>query len=183
MDSSTVSKVDVILEINGDEIIQCQLKRHLSPTTVGLITRMLPLKGNAHQMGQSVVYFETKINSGIEHKRIDFKKGDIAFLPTEGCICFYIDNVSDDFIYMVDGTLESDVSTLKDCSLNPIETDVFTFSDAFQYYRQCLGSDSSFHWKENTYTTLLSEEVIMQVADSIQVKEETETNHQVSEIR
>ena len=95
----------------------------------------------------------------------------------------YIDNVSDDFIYMVDGTLESDVSTLKDCSLNPIETDVFTFSDAFQYYRQCLGSDSSFHWKENTYTTLLSEEVIMQVADSIQVKEETETNHQVSEIR
>ena len=96
----------------------------------------------------------------------------------------YIDNVSpDDFIYMVDGTLESDVSTLKDCSLNPIETDVFTFSDAFQYYRQCLGSDSSFHWKENAYTTLLSEEVIIQVSDSVQVKEKTETNNQVSEIR
>ena len=93
MNSGTVSRVDVILEINGAERISCQLKRHLSPIAVGLITRMLPLKGNAHHMGQSVVYFETKINSGIERKRTDFKKGDIAFLPTEGSICFYMDDV------------------------------------------------------------------------------------------
>jgi len=95
MDSGTVSKVDATLAINGNMKISCQLKRHLSPITVGLITRMLPLKGNAHQMGQSVVYFETKINSGVERKRTDFKKGDIAFLPTEGSICFYMDNISD----------------------------------------------------------------------------------------
>ena len=50
MDSGTVSKVDATLEINGNAKISCQLKRHLSPITVGLITRMLPLKGNAHQM-------------------------------------------------------------------------------------------------------------------------------------
>ena len=93
MHSGTVSSVDVILEINGAERISCQLKRHLSPMTVGLITRMLPLNGNAHHMGQSVVYFETRINSGIERKRTDFKKGDIAFLPTEGSICFYMDDV------------------------------------------------------------------------------------------
>ena len=93
MDSGTVSKVDITLEINGNAKISCQLKRHLSPITVGLITRMLPLKGNAHQMGQSVVYFETKINSGVERKRTDFKKGDIAFLPTEGSICFYLDDI------------------------------------------------------------------------------------------
>ena len=89
----TVSKIDVILEVNGRERIKCQLKRHLSPMTVGLITRMLPLKGNAHHMGQSVVYFETRINSGIKRKMTDFKKGDIAFLPTEGSICFYMDDV------------------------------------------------------------------------------------------
>jgi len=93
MDSETVSKIDVTLEINGNTKISCQLKRHLSPITVGLITRMLPLNGNAHQMRQSVVYFETKINSGVERKRIDFKKGDIAFLPAEGSICFYLDDV------------------------------------------------------------------------------------------
>ena len=91
----TVSKIDVILEVNGREKIKCQLKRHLSPMTVGLITRMLPLEGNVHQMGRSIMYFETGINSGIERKRTDFKKGDIAFLPTEGSICFYMDNISD----------------------------------------------------------------------------------------
>ena len=46
-------------------------------------------------MGRSIIYFETGINSGIERKRVDFKKGDIAFLPAEGSICFYIDDVSD----------------------------------------------------------------------------------------
>jgi len=93
MCSGTVSKIDVILEVNGRERIKCQLKRHLSPMTVGVITRMLPLEGNAHQIGRSIMYFETGINSGIERKRTDFKKGDIAFLPTEGSICFYLNDV------------------------------------------------------------------------------------------
>ena len=90
MDSGTVSRFDVILKINNDVNIPCQLKRHLSPITVGLIMRMLPLSGNAHQMGKSIVYFETNLNSGIERKKIDFKSGDVAFLPIEGCVCFFI---------------------------------------------------------------------------------------------
>jgi len=95
MCSGIISKIDVILEVNDRERIKCQLKRHLSPMTVRLITRMLPLEGNVHQMGRSIMYFETGINSGIERKRTDFKKGDIAFLPTEGSICFYMDDISD----------------------------------------------------------------------------------------
>ena len=113
MDLGTVSKVDVILEINGNMKISCQLKRHLSPITVGLITRMLPLKGNAHQMGQSVVYFKTKINSGVERKRTDFKKGDIAFLPTEGSICFYLDDVFGVKLMTIVGKKTGDVKKLK----------------------------------------------------------------------
>ena len=95
MDSETVSSINLILKINDGEDIPCQLKRHLSPITVGLIMRMLPLNGNAHQLGKSIVYFETSINSGIERKKIDFKKGDMAFLPTEGSICIYMNDVSD----------------------------------------------------------------------------------------
>ena len=95
MDSGTVSRFDVILKINNDVNIPCQLKRHLSPITVGIIMRMLPLSGNAHQMGKSIVYFETNLNSGIERKKTDFRRGDIAFLPAEGSVCFYIDDVYD----------------------------------------------------------------------------------------
>ena len=113
MQSGTVSRVDVILEINGAERISCQLKRHLSPMTVGLITRMLPLKGNARHMGQSVVYFGTRINSGIERQRTDFKKGDIAFLPTEGCICFYMDDVIGGKPMTIVGKITGDVEKLK----------------------------------------------------------------------
>ena len=112
MCSRTVSKIDVVLEINGRERIKCQLKRHLSPMTVGLITRMLPLEGNVHQMGRSIMYFETGINSGIERKRTDFKKGDIAFLPTEGSICFYLDDISDGKPMSIIGKIIDDTEKL-----------------------------------------------------------------------
>ena len=113
MSSGTVSRIIVVLEINGAERISCQIKRHLSPMTVGLIIRMLHLKGNAHHMGQSVVYFETKINSGIERKRTDFKKGDIAFLPTEGSICFYMDDVFGGKLMTIVGKITGDIEKLK----------------------------------------------------------------------
>ena len=113
MDSETVSKINITLKINEQIIIPCQLKRHLSPITVGLITRMLPLTGNVHLMSQSVVYFETKINSGIERKRTDFKKGDIAFLPIEGSICFYVDDVVSGKQMTIIGKMIDNIDKLK----------------------------------------------------------------------
>ena len=94
MNSLSVSAIDIILEIHGKVKLSCKFKRHLSPTTVGLITRSLPLKGNAHHLGNSIVYIETGIDSGIERKKTNFKNGDIAFLPAEGSICFFINDVS-----------------------------------------------------------------------------------------
>ena len=113
MQSGTVSSFNVFLEINAKERISCKLKRHLSPITVGLITRALPIHGNAHQIGHSIIYFETKINSGIERKRSDFKKGDIAFLPTEGCICFYMDDVFGGKQMTIVGKITGDIKKLK----------------------------------------------------------------------
>ena len=113
MEAGTVSSFNVFLEINNKERISCQLKRHLSPTTVGLITRMLPLHGNAHRIGHSIIYFETKIDSGIERKRSDFKKGDIAFLPTEGSICFYVNDVIGGKAMTIIGRMTGDTEKLK----------------------------------------------------------------------
>ena len=77
--------------------------------------------------------------------------------------------------------LETDSAIEEVCTLESIETDALTFNDAFQYYRECLGSSSSFQWKDGLYTTVLAEEVIIQLADSVQVKEKT--NSEVSDIR
>jgi hypothetical protein len=90
LSSSSVSKKQLILEIKGKAKISCDLKRHLSPRTVGTIMRSLPLEGYAHLMGKSIAYFETKIDSGTERARKEFKKGDVAFSSSSGSICFFI---------------------------------------------------------------------------------------------
>ncbi len=86
--SSTDSAIHATLESESGARIACVLKRHLSPSTVGLIARSLPLCGNLHSMGASVVYFETNLKSGIERARTEFRRGEIAFYPAEGSICF-----------------------------------------------------------------------------------------------
>ena len=52
--------------------------------------RSLPLEGHAHLLGKNIAYFETTVDSGIERSRKEFKKGDVAFLPSSGSICFFI---------------------------------------------------------------------------------------------
>ena len=79
--------------------------------------------------------------------------------------------------------LETDSAIEEVCTLKTKETDALAFGDAFQYYRECSGSDSNFQWKDGSYTTILAEDVIIQLADSVQVKEKTENNREVSEVR
>ena len=92
MGPDSVSKKQLILEIKGKSKIQCFLKRHLSPRTVGTIMRSLPLEGHAHMLGKNIAYFETTVDSGIERSKTEFKQGDIAFLSSTGSICFFIDD-------------------------------------------------------------------------------------------
>lgn len=93
MSTLSVSKKQLILEIRGKGKIKCDLKRHLSPRTVGVIMRSIPLEGHAHLLGKSILYFETSVDSGTERARTEFKKGDVAFLPSSGSICFFTRDV------------------------------------------------------------------------------------------
>tara|TARA_B110000263_G_C15204080_1_gene462040 strand:- start:549 stop:935 length:387 start_codon:yes stop_codon:yes gene_type:complete len=92
MDGRSVSKSYVILEIIGKFKIKCELKRHLSPSLVGMINRSLPVTGTIHLLGTSGVYVESHIESGGERTRRDFKKGDIAFLSVGHAFCFFYKN-------------------------------------------------------------------------------------------
>ena len=69
--------------------------------------------------------------------------------------------------------LEIELSSMNSCVLEKMDTDLLSFSEAFGYFRLCLGSDSSFQWKGLGYTTLLFEEVIINVADSVLVEEKS----------
>jgi len=114
LSTPSVSRKQVILEIQGKAKIPCDLKRHLSPRTVGTIMRSLPLEGHAHLLGQSISYFETSVDSGIERARTEFKKGDVAFLPSSGSICFFISDVTSGKTMTPIGKLSSNIDALKD---------------------------------------------------------------------
>ena len=106
----------------------------------------------------------------------------IPFLQEDNTL-EYFQNEFPETTHVDASALEID-STIKEvCTLMTKETDALAFADAFQYYRECLGSDSNFQWKDGSYTTILAEDVIIQLVDSVQVKEKTENNNEVSEIR
>jgi len=67
-------------------------------------------------------------------------------------------------------------------TLESIDTDALSFGEAFGYYRQCIGTENSFQWNGMEYSTLLVEEVIIQVADSVHVDSNIEGS-EVSKIR
>ena len=114
MAASSVSRKQLILEIQKKIKISCDLKRHLSPRTVGSIMRSLPLEGHAHLLGKNILYFETVIDSGIERPRSDFRKGDVAFLPSSGSICFFINDVNSGKTMTPIGTLGDNIDALND---------------------------------------------------------------------
>ena len=122
MVQDSVSKIKLILEIRGKAKLNCELKRHLSPRTVGLISRSLPLEGNAHQFTNNISYFETSIDSGIDRPRKEFKKGDIAFLPANGSICFFSQDISLSKTMTPIGKITSDIAVLTEIKSG----DVFT---------------------------------------------------------
>jgi hypothetical protein len=113
LSANSVSKINLILEIRGKTKISCELKRHLSPRTVGTIIRSLPLEGNAHVLGKSITYLETPIASGIERPRKEFKKGDVAFLPTSGSICFFFMDSESGKTMTPIGKITSNIDELK----------------------------------------------------------------------
>ncbi len=87
---NSVSLHTLVLEIRGGPRMRVDLKRHLSPRTVEAIVRSLPITGNAHFMGKSMVYVKTRASSGVERARAEFKRGDVAFYPADGSICFFV---------------------------------------------------------------------------------------------
>ena len=114
MSSNSVSIINIFLEIKDKAKITCQLKRHLSPRTIGLIIRSMPIHDNVHRMAKSIVYIKTNIDSGLERKKTDFKKGDIAYFPTGGSICFFLNDVLDGQPMTPIGKLLSNIDSLND---------------------------------------------------------------------
>ena len=102
--------------------------------------------------------------------------------PVEDTTMDFIDYETPETTPFDEAGLQTEISAMNTCTLESTDTDALTFGEAFGYYRQCLGADSSFQWKDMEYTTLLSDEMIIQVADSVGVDEKPE-GADISQIR
>ncbi|MFZ0896905.1 MAG: cyclophilin-like fold protein [Candidatus Nitrosopolaris sp.] len=78
------------MEISNKGVIECEIIRHLSPITAKIILMGLPLKDRIHKLGENLVYIETGLTIGAEKQRSRFKRGEMAYMTSNGSVCIFV---------------------------------------------------------------------------------------------
>lgn len=82
------ARIKIKFLIEGIGEAKGELVRHLSPRTIGMITRKLPVEGRA-ALWKEEVYFEIPVKMGEEKAESIVEKGTIAFWPIGSAICVF----------------------------------------------------------------------------------------------
>ena len=88
----SVSKIECIASVRGKGKLTLGLYRHLAPTTVTALLDELPLASRALVYPGAMITLLTNLKIGVEKQRMEFAKGDIAFLAANGSICLFLAN-------------------------------------------------------------------------------------------
>ena len=64
--------------------------KHLAPVTVSAIIRALPLNARVTVYPKAMVCILTGLKTGVEKQKLDYIKGEVAFLPANGSLCFFM---------------------------------------------------------------------------------------------
>lgn len=87
-EEKTISRVKIKFVIEGLGEAEGELVRFLSPRTVDMIVRKLPIEGRA-ALWKEEVYFETPVKMGEEKAKGTVEKGTIAFWPMGSAMCVF----------------------------------------------------------------------------------------------
>lgn len=90
----SVSRLRLRIEVANKGSAEAELVRHLAPVTCNAIIKGLPLQDRVHRYEDKFVYIETRLVIGAEKQRSQFKRGDLAFMTSNGSICVFIQDVS-----------------------------------------------------------------------------------------
>lgn len=83
-----VSRVKVKFTIENLGEAEGEFVRFLSPRTIDMIVRKLPIEGRA-ALWKEEVYFETPIKMGEEKAKATVEQGTIGFWPMGSAICIF----------------------------------------------------------------------------------------------
>ncbi|MHB2036955.1 MAG: cyclophilin-like family protein [Nitrososphaerales archaeon] len=82
------------MEMNGSISskgrIRGRMHKHLAPVTLTKIQRAAPFNGRVNFYEKNFVYILTSVVTGEEKSRKEFKKGEIAFVPSGCMLCFFL---------------------------------------------------------------------------------------------
>lgn len=108
----SVSKVECKAVIRGKGEVKFDIFKHLAPVTVSAILRELPINARVTIYPRAMICLLTGIKAGVEKQRFEFTKGDIAFLPANGSLCFFLANAKSQSPLNPIGKLEADLGVL-----------------------------------------------------------------------
>jgi hypothetical protein len=88
--AGSVSRIRLEIQVSNRGSAICEVVRHLAPITSGTILKNLPLEDRVHRFGENFVYVETGLVIGAEKQRSRFKRGDVAFMISNGSVCIFV---------------------------------------------------------------------------------------------
>jgi hypothetical protein len=87
----SVSRVDSVATVRGKGTFTIGFYRHLAPVTVTALLDEFPVSSRA-MIYPGMVMLLTSIKTGVEKQRLEFARGDVAFLAANGSICIFLKN-------------------------------------------------------------------------------------------
>jgi uncharacterized protein len=93
MSSSSISAMEMLATVPGKGRFTANVFKHLSPATLSRIVREVPISGRVNFYERDFAYILTNVVSGEEKSRKEFKKGEIAFMPSGSSICFFLQDI------------------------------------------------------------------------------------------
>jgi uncharacterized protein len=108
--AGSVSKVECIASIGGRGEGRISFFRHLAPLTVNALLRSLPTDSRVTLQPAMVCLF-TQLRVGVEKPRTQFKREDVAFLPSGGLVCIFLGDARSDRPLNPVGKVESGIES------------------------------------------------------------------------
>jgi uncharacterized protein len=78
--------------VPGKGQFQAKVYKHLSPVTLSSIKRSVPFGGRVNFFERSFAYILTPVVAGEEKAKKELKKGSVAFMPSGGTLCFFLED-------------------------------------------------------------------------------------------
>ncbi len=112
----SVSKVECKAVVRGKGEVKFDVFKHLAPVTVSAILRELPINARVTIYPRAMICLLTGIKAGVEKQRFEFTRGDVAFLPANGSLCFFLANAKSQSPLNPIGKLDADTGVLSGLS-------------------------------------------------------------------